>query len=953
VGPDDALWIGTYGGGATRLDKDGRWRTYTKANTQGGLPNDVVGAVALGADGTVWIGTYHSGVARLDVDGRWHNYTKENAQGGLPNDYVAALAMGADDAVWIGSYGGGVAWLDKDGRWRNYTKENTQGGLPNDYVAALAMGADDAVWIGTSGGGLARFDRDGHWQNYTKANTQGGLPNDYVAALAVDADGAVLVGTKSGVARLDKDRSWHNYTKSNTQGGPPDDFVTSSLAAGANGALCIGIFGSGVAQLNRDGWHNYTKSNTQGGLPDDFVTSLAAGADGAVWIGTDLGGLARLDGDGHWQNYTKANTRGGLPDDNVGALAVGADGALWIGTRGGLAHFQHGMTAAHRIVDVIGETARVTEDTQTVSVVAFDSSYRTPAWLFRYAWRMTEVGLLSNTPGPEITTRSPVYKARFDHDGTYQLQVNAIDRYGEWSEPRVITFRVALPKPNPTQQMLVKAAVALGSTGVIYFAFIFPLIPLFPRFSWARTAINSGVFTKFPFAHKAIVNTGWARGYLFRELADKATGAQLPKPYIPQSLYAAVEKEPNPLTIDGSRESLALLFATYRHALLIARSGTGKSVFLRHLQREIALCFRRGKRVPVPVLIDIRTHVLSGRSVKDLVRDVLHGAGVELADGDLDFLIAKGGFLILVDSLNELPDPSDARLFHTFFNQDANNLVLVASQVDLITRQDTPLFNLAEVTSEQAASYLAETVGREIYSELPPEAQALARNPQDLALLAEVAKALGTARVPTHRAELYQEILEHDGALRPWVEAGDPLLATVYGLAFRMVTERRVLKDDELREWIAADPAIHSDAAAKVVQAVQASRLFRREMERNILGLEQPVTGFRHELIGKFLAARHVRRIIARGTNDTTADYISLSGDQLWLDIFYFVIDEIDSPSVLNCFLREISVAGGSSRMRLVASAIGTQRADVERDVLTAYERAKLTEDLAQTPATV
>jgi hypothetical protein len=87
---------------------------------------------------------------------------------------------------------------------------------------------------------------------------------------------------------------------------------------------------------------------------------------------------------------------------------------------------------------------------------------------------------------------------------------------------------------------------------------------------------------------------------------------------------------------------------------------------------------------PTPVLIDLRTHVLSGRPVQNLVRDSLHGAGVELTDADLDFLIGKGGFLILIDSLNELPDPADARLFHTFFNQDAGNFALVVSQVDLI-----------------------------------------------------------------------------------------------------------------------------------------------------------------------------------------------------------------------------------------------------------------------------
>jgi hypothetical protein len=56
------------------------------------------------------------------------------------------------------------------------------------------------------------------------------------------------------------------------------------------------------------------------------------------------------------------------------------------------------------------------------------------------------------------------------------------------------------------------------------------------------------------------------------------------------------------------------------------------------------------------------------------------------------------------------------------------------------------------------------------------------------------------------------------------------------------------------------------------MQAMQASQLFRREVERDVLGKEQPVTGFRHELIGKFLAARHVRRMII--TDEAILQYL-------------------------------------------------------------------------------
>jgi hypothetical protein len=41
-----------------------------------------------------------------------------------------------------------------------------------------------------------------------------------------------------------------------------------------------------------------------------------------------------------------------------------------------------------------------------------------------------------------------------------------------------------------------------------------------------------------------------------------------------------------------------------------------------------------------------------------------------------------------------------------------------------------------------------------------------------------------------------------------------------------------VLQDDQLREWIAAEPAVSGDGVAKLMQATQAS-LFRREMDNH------------------------------------------------------------------------------------------------------------------------
>jgi ligand-binding sensor domain-containing protein len=962
LGTDGAVWIGTELGGLVRLDVDGPWETYTEANTNGGLPVDGVTALAYDPNGGLWVGMEHTGhLARLDKNGHWNNYEPINeTRGEAPPDRVTTLGLAGDNSLWAGAVWTGDGILvhaDKDGQHlRTYTEYNTSGVLQGNEVTALARGAHDALWVGTDGGGLARLDKNGHWQNYTYASTYGGLPSNRLTAMAPGPGGSLWVGTafERGVVRVDDDRKlWTKYTPASTSGGLPD-YDVSALTVGADGTLWVGTDGGGLARLNEHGnWYTFTTANTDSGLPVDRVTALAPSPDGALWVGTDGGGLARLDKDGHWQIYTQDNTQGGLPGDNVRALLIGANGDLWVGTNGGIGHLRSPPAPTHQIVEVIGDIHSVTQPKHTVAVIAFDHSQLTQPGMFHYVWRLTERGWLGDVEAaPEALTKAPVYTALFRDDGSYRLSVFAIDRYGMWSKPKLVDFSIALPKSDPLRGKLVLIAEWLAKTGILYFLLIYPIILLYPHFSWARTATNSGVFTKFPFLHKSVLSSRWARRHIFHQYTTKAVAASAePKHYFPQSLFAEKDRTGLALTPDGSIQSLAGLFASQRRALLIARSGTGKSVFLRHLMQEVGARFLKGERVPLPVLIDLRIHVLAGRTVQDLIFDALRGGGVELSDSDLSFLVGKGGLLVLVDSLNELPNPADAQLFHIFFNRDAHNFTLVASQSDLIKRDDVNIFNLAEVTAAQATRFLKDATGMDVYSTLPPEAQTLARNPQDLVLLAEVVERLSGAQVPTHRAKLYSAILNEDGSLRSWVARNDSRLLTIYALAFRMIAEQRVLGDSQLREWIAAEPNVSGDGVETIVNAIRASRLFRDELQRDILGRDQPLTGFRHELIGKFLAARHIRRLITEDSKPSAVDYIALTADELWLDAFFFVIDEINSTSVLNNFLVAILAAGGTVRARIAAYAIRTKTSEQPNsEVRLAYVKVKLDEDMALTP---
>ncbi|MBV9034377.1 MAG: hypothetical protein JO182_07775, partial [Acidobacteriaceae bacterium] len=91
----DALWIGTDGGGLLRW-KDGQFRTYT---IHDGLPSDIIYSILGDPDGTLWLGTNGKGLVRL-ANGKFTNYTKEN---GLIDDAIFKVLDDGGGRLWISS----------------------------------------------------------------------------------------------------------------------------------------------------------------------------------------------------------------------------------------------------------------------------------------------------------------------------------------------------------------------------------------------------------------------------------------------------------------------------------------------------------------------------------------------------------------------------------------------------------------------------------------------------------------------------------------------------------------------------------------------------------------------------------------------------------------------------------------------------------------------------------
>ncbi len=97
--------------------------------------------------------------------------------------------------------------------------------------------------------------------------------------------------------------------------------------------------------------------------------------------------------------------------------------------------------------------------------------------------------------------------------------------------------------------------------------------------------------------------------------------------------------------LDGLRKYQA------EHVLLVGKPGSGKSTALEKLLLEEAQKAKSDSQVKIPVLVRLRQYQTS---VLDLVRDFLMGHGFPEI-GQLEQLLTKGRFLLLLDGVNELP----------------------------------------------------------------------------------------------------------------------------------------------------------------------------------------------------------------------------------------------------------------------------------------------------------
>lgn len=387
--------------------------------------------------------------------------------------------------------------------------------------------------------------------------------------------------------------------------------------------------------------------------------------------------------------------------------------------------------------------------------------------------------------------------------------------------------------------------------------------------------------------------------------------------------------------------------------IILGRSGTGKSILVQFLLRESARQYISGNSNLVPLHIDLRRQPFTGQPIEQLMHESLAGGNVALPEETLDHLIKKGGFLLLIDSLSEVPADKIRDAVQPFLNRNANNKVLLFSEYDMLKRIDLPVYVLCEVSMPKAETYLIDYTGKpNAWSSLPDAAKALAKNPQDLTVIAETAFNPGDSqKVPTRRAALYREILKQDRTLSSWANNDAMQLRAIYAVSFRMFSEKQTLTKERAGEWVRqAIQAESGEPATDIVvdECVDALRncgMFRWESEKGEPGKRQSVFSFSHVLIGKYLAACHIRRLLQKDDKDERTTLLDQIDNDTWLDVLCFVVDELDSKEELSKFVEALIERSFGVTMQAAGYALFSKPDLIKKTIKDLYASRRIKED--------
>ena len=342
------LWIGTWGGGIDRFDRDRgifvHYRHHPGANS---LTDDFVSSIRVDNEGHLWIGTESGGLDELDpTTGRFTSYRHDPAiPESLADDDVTDVLIDTKGRIWVAGETGGLSILEPHTRRFRHVahQDKEQRSLISDGIRCLMEDRRRHIWVGTSDKGLDDLDPEtGFCRHFgVKAHSPSGLGANVVFCLTEAPDGMVWIGTQNGGLSLLDPATGEiaTYVHDDIDNASLSSNSIYSLYVDVQQNIWIGTYSGGVNLCNRDMalFPHFKRNMAEGSLTNNEILAFAPAINGKVWVGTDGGGLNLFDpASGTFTHLLHhPGDAASISNDYILGLAVDRQGNIWASTVGG------------------------------------------------------------------------------------------------------------------------------------------------------------------------------------------------------------------------------------------------------------------------------------------------------------------------------------------------------------------------------------------------------------------------------------------------------------------------------------------------------------------------------------------------------------------------------------------------------------------------------------------
>lgn len=275
---------------------------------------------------------------RMNGFGQQLVFNNLNSENGLSQNSVLAIAQDYRGFIWLGtSYG-----LNKfDGRGFKIYKNDpgNKTSLSGNYVLCALNDSKNELWFGTSHGLNKYVPETDSFTSFLAADSteKNKLSSNIINCLFEDSRGILWIGTNKGLNRLN-DRNKHTFKSYQNGLAGPD---VRTIFEDSRHQLWIGT-SDGLTKMvfEEKGIRYYNFKNSAsnpGSLSDNFVTSIAEDKQQNIWIGTKHGGLNLYNpAQGNFTHFQSLGNGSGLIHNNIRKILADKKGNLWIGTLEGL-----------------------------------------------------------------------------------------------------------------------------------------------------------------------------------------------------------------------------------------------------------------------------------------------------------------------------------------------------------------------------------------------------------------------------------------------------------------------------------------------------------------------------------------------------------------------------------------------------------------------------------------